>query len=275
MDVNGLSVIDLIHGDSYGVMFQTSIYPDSQIGGELQGDLCGNDVLIKSRLSSFDDLQQIMVVVSACREANAGKISLRVPYFIGARSDRRFSKFGCHYLKDVICPVINSLGFHKVFILDPHSDVLPSLLDNVVIESNSDFHFRAGAAIGTDAIVLSPDAGAQKRAMEYAKVNYSPQIVYCTKNRDVATGKITETNIPVDSFGGSNVVIVDDICDGGATFLNLGRQVRERKCGRLYLVVTHGIFSAGFHLLEGVFDRILCTDSYSKTEHPLVMQFKA
>lgn len=271
--MSDIHIADLIHGER-SFSFQTTQYPDSQIGADVMQDLCGSDVLIKSRLSSFDDLQQIMALVSACREANAGDISLKVPYFLGARSDRRFSRFGCHYLKDVICPIINSLNLRRVYILDPHSEVLPSLLNNVMVVPNTEFHYAAGQAVG-DAVVISPDAGAQKRAMEYAKTNHLNEVVFCSKNRDVATGKILETSIPVNSFDGKNVVVVDDICDGGATFLNLGRQIRERKCGRLYLVVTHGIFSAGFHLLEGVFDRILCTDSFSKTEHPLVMQFQA
>jgi ribose-phosphate pyrophosphokinase len=51
-------------------------------------------------------------------------------------------------------------------------------------------------------------------------------------------------------------VIVDDICDGGRTFLEIAKTIRSKKRNisifgdKIYLVVTHGIFSAGFDELK-------------------------
>jgi phosphoribosylpyrophosphate synthetase len=59
------------------------------------------------------------------------KINLYVPYFLGARSDRKFTEGGINYLKDVICPIINSQKFKKsVTILDVHSDVIEACIKN-------------------------------------------------------------------------------------------------------------------------------------------------
>ena len=66
-----------------------------------------------------------------------------------------------------------------------------------------------------------------------------------------------------------DVVIVDDICDGGATFINIAKEVKnqyknvDKHCqGKIYLIVTHGIFSKGFKELSKYFDGVYCTNSY-------------
>jgi phosphoribosylpyrophosphate synthetase len=56
----------------------------------------------------------------ALRNLGVRKINLYVPYFLGARSDRKFTEGGINYLKDVICPIINSQKFKSVTILDAH-----------------------------------------------------------------------------------------------------------------------------------------------------------
>jgi ribose-phosphate pyrophosphokinase len=57
-------------------------------------------------------------------------------------------------------------------------------------------------------------------------------------------------------------VIIDDICDGGATFFG---DSRTNKAKTFTLIVTHGIFSKGFAVLEKKFDKIIVSDSYRKS----------
>ena len=66
------------------------------------------------------------------------------------------------------------------------------------------------------------------------------------------------------------MIIIDDICDGARTFINIAKAIREKqKDCELYLIVTHGIFSAGFGELSQYFDGIYCTNSYSDIEPPI------
>jgi ribose-phosphate pyrophosphokinase len=44
---------------------------------------------------------------------------------------------------------------------------------------------------------------------------------------------------------GKTVLIIDDICDGGKTFLELGKKLKELGAKSVLLHVTHGIFSKG------------------------------
>lgn len=53
--------------------------------------------------------------------------------------------------------------------------------------------------------------------------------------------------------------------DGGATFINIAKSIKEQISdykGKIYLIVTHGIFSKGFEELGKYFNGIYCTNSY-------------
>ena len=68
-------------------------------------------------------------------------------------------------------------------------------------------------------------------------------------------------------------MIIDDICDGGATFLAIAEQIKPK---HMTLIVTHGVFSKGFAVLEKKFDEIIVSDSYGKTYNsPVVKMIKA
>ena len=113
-----------------------------------------------------------------------------------------------------------------------------------------------------NAVLICPDAGAAKKTGEYIAWNSNlTEIVYCKKSRDLATGKISlELQEPGKCFN-RNCVIIDDICDGGATFLAIASQIKP---AHLTLIVTHGIFSKGFAALTDQFDEIITSDSFCR-----------
>ena len=58
-------------------------------------------------------------------------------------------------------------------------------------------------------------------------------------------------------------IIIDDICDGGRTFIGIAEAIKEQvQNPEIYLLVTHGIFSAGYNQLMNYFDKIYTTNSY-------------
>jgi ribose-phosphate pyrophosphokinase len=90
------------------------------------------------------------------------------------------------------------------------------------------------------------------------------------KIRNIETGKIEKTfvplNIPNGDFMDKDIFIIDDICDGGRTFLEIAKTIKEDKkfIGKIYLIVTHGIFSSGFNDLNEYFDGIYTTNSVNQ-----------
>jgi ribose-phosphate pyrophosphokinase len=231
-------------------------------------------IQIKARLNDFKDLELIICATASLRNLGVKEIHLYTPYFLGSRSDRKFEKGSNNYLKDVICPIINSLGFESVTVLDPHSDVLEACLNNFVkvdvlavtqFAQINIYERMSKKELHSKYVLISPDAGANKKIFNIAEqIGYTGDIITCTKSRDV-DGKLTKTEVPLDVLGDKDAIIIDDICDGGATFLNIAKRIKENPhyTGKIYLVVTHGIFSKGFEELDKYFDGIYCTNSYS------------
>ena len=75
-----------------------------------------------------------------------------------------------------------------------------------------------------------------------------------------------------------DMIIIDDICDGGATFINIAKELRKPgymyKDNKIYLIVTHGIFSKGTTKLSQYFDGIYCTNSYKNCNQLELMKVK-
>jgi ribose-phosphate pyrophosphokinase len=269
--------LDLVNPEKSQIKYKISQFPDGQQTIDLidWNDLVIYDdaVKISSRLNSFKDLELIICATAAIRNIKPNReIALYVPYFMGARSDRKFVDGGVNYLKQVICPIINSLNFVTVITLDPHSDVLEACLNNYEKLDNHTVVKYALTEIDNkkDAqeriCLVSPDAGAYKKIFDVAKKFEIQNIVTANKVRDMRTGKILKTELPnLPGLVGDDMqyVIIDDICDGGRTFNELAKAIREQRAdAKIYLVVTHGIFSAGFAELTRHFEHIYTTNSH-------------
>jgi ribose-phosphate pyrophosphokinase len=267
--------LNLTNPTESDVKFQISKFPDGQQTVDIEASpmyLNGLDVKIYSRMNSFRDLELIIAANQALRDMAVRTVTLYVPYFLGARSDRKFQQGGTNYLKQVICPIINSQKFDRVSVLDPHSDVLEACLNNyekidnhtIVKYALTDIDNKDGAQ---DRVVLvSPDAGAYKKIFDVAQKFGIEQIITATKVRDLKTGKILRTEIPtLDQHKDLKYVIVDDICDGGRTFIELAKAIKgSRPTAKIYLIVTHGIFSNGLYELSKEIEKIYCSNSYSQ-----------
>ena len=259
-------LLNLTDVEKSDIAFKVSKFPDGQQSISIEPVGPTPTIQIQSRLNSFRDVELIICANQSLKEMGATNIQLYVPYFLGARSDRKFGEGETNYLKNVICPIINSQGFSKVITLDPHSDVLEACLNNFEKENNFKLVEYAISEIDKkeNIILVSPDAGAYKKVFDVAKEFNIENIITATKVRDIKTGNILSTQLPIISRNVKyKYVIVDDICDGGRTFIELAKAIKsQREAVEIYLVVTHGIFSAGFVELNKYFKGIFCTDSY-------------
>jgi ribose-phosphate pyrophosphokinase len=111
--------------------------------------------------------------------------------------------------------------------------------------------------------VLYPDEGAAKRYALPRLVgnNTNPIVVlyfYATKVRDAATGKLLRFDVPKMPEG-LPILIVDDICDGGGTFLGIQAAVNRP----MSLYTTHSMYSKGTDVLYNAgFEYLYTTNSY-------------
>ena len=225
-------------------------------------------IKITAKLVNSANILKLMLAVDALKRKYGPKLSLELtcPYFPYARQDRVCVEGEAHGAH-VMATLINALAFDKVTIWDAHSDVSPALLNNVtnlqqgpIIEQHTQLAERLRDKQFT---LVSPDAGATKKTQNVAKhFGGGIEVLQAEKIRDLATGQITHTDIHGDVTG-KDLLIVDDICDGGRTFIELAKVLRQKQCASISLYVTHGIFSKGIEVFNGLIDNIYTTDSFN------------
>ena len=235
-----------------------TLFPDNQPHVNIAGIGEGDEVKVICSITDAVKLLQLLQTADALDNLFAKKKVLVIPYLMAARYDRLMVTGDSIDLK-VIARLINSCHFEKVFLFDVHSDVSTLLINHAVNITNRQIVEQYNRP---DALLICPDAGAAKKVSKYFEWNNNlKDIVYCSKNRNLATGALTLEVLEPEQCRGRNCVIVDDICDGGATFLAIAEKIQP---AHLTLIVTHGIFSKGFAALEKKFDEIIVSDSYCK-----------
>jgi ribose-phosphate pyrophosphokinase len=125
---------------------------------------------------------------------------------------------------------------------------------------------RVVAGLG-EAALVAPDAGARKRVQTLAKQLGGLPVVFAEKVRDTRTGEIVATSI-VGELPNRNLLVVDDICDGGRTFIELAAALKDKQAAQgldkpLFLYVTHGIFSKGLDVLTPLYKQVFTPNDWT------------
>lgn len=275
-----MHILNLANPAESDIKYKISQFPDGQQNIEILHTSMDALVTIESRFNSFRDLELIICANQALRGVGCRIIYLYIPYILGARSDRKFTEGGTSYLRDVVAPILNAQGFQGITCRDVHSDVAAACINWLMVLDNYGL-FRFALEHQTDGMgywLLSPDAGAKKKVEALARqCGYRSDIIVASKRRNPVTGEITYTEISSawGDIGDGSIYIVDDICDGGRTFIEIAREIRKTHTNKLYLVVTHGIFSQGFGELQQYFEAIYTTNSIKDFDvAPFVNQLK-
>ena len=271
--------LNLVYEGASDIKYKISKFPDGQQDvtitklGAFTPLKQVNEVTIKSDFKNFKDLELIICATKALRNLYVERIHLYIPYILGARSDRKFVEGGTSYLRDVIAPILNAQNYITVTCIDAHSDVAAACINNLEVMDNSWFiktaltkNNQISLQNTVDSFTLiSPDAGALKKIYNLAeKIGYNKDILIASKHRDIETGKILSTYVPLKTgeHTNDNFLIVDDICDGGRTFIEIAKAIHEiRPDAKVSLAITHGIFSGGFYELSKHINHIYCTNS--------------
>lgn len=185
------------------------------------------------------------LLVHLCENKGAD-IVLYCPYLPYARQDKDISNettWGLATFMDLLRP------FDEVVTVDVHNPEYFKY-SYVDITNLSAEALIADATQKCDANYLCyPDLGAASR---YSRFNNKVRSCVMKKVRDQLTGEITGLNYlhTPPSCVNDNVLLIDDICDGGRTFIEATKVLTNSKPNSINLYVTHGIFSKGFDILH-------------------------
>jgi ribose-phosphate pyrophosphokinase len=231
-------------------------------------------IYITAYLKSSNNIMQLLLLTDAIRRVSDAPIILVLPYLPYARQDR-ICNYGEALSIDVMANLINSIGARRVQLYDPHSDVSTALIKNVSIfhQSTLVYDLLMSDIAPKKWTILAPDAGSLKKInCLYEDAELEPYVT-ATKIRNPKDGKITDIKI-YGTVRMKDIIIIDDICDGGATFIGLAKELRERQARSIRLYVTHGIFSKGLGELYEYFDEIYCYYTFLMDDTPYFQRLK-
>lgn len=209
-------------------------------------------------IKSFDDIFLLNQLKGLCPNFQ----KLRINYLLGARCDRSFGVGQYEDLK-IIAWGINHLYLDEVEILKPHSKrslelignskeitVTDRLLQQCILDNNL-----------VDYSIISPDKGASEWITRELGTG---GVIQCNKIREGGVVKSVTFEGEVKEVS----IIVDDLCDGGATFIELAQELKAKGAREIYLIVTHGVFSKGYDNLKQCIKHIYCTNSFKSNDYP-------
>lgn len=230
-----------------GIQLEFETFPngETKVNGELiqtalLKQLIDEMYIMQFKYEKDSDLIQLMFVKRHLDSITHNKSQLEIHYMPYSRMDRveGYSVFTLKYMAEFI----NSLNFDNVIVFEPHSDVTTALLNNCHdYYLTSNILKKVVEQIGFDKdkdYLFFPDATAQKR---YGKIKGFKQMVGF-KKRDFETGKIEGLMVVGDvapQKKGYKVIIVDDLCSYGGTFLLGAKKLKERGAGDVHLIVGH------------------------------------
>lgn len=252
-----------LYSRSGPIPFTQFTFPDGQRHIEIQTvHIEDESVWIETAIRNGNELLDVVLAKDAL-DMMGVSASLNIRYLLGARMDRRISKTQPFTLQ-VIARILNAAGFRSIRVLDPHSQVA---LDLLRAEAVRPVHAASCvlAHYNSDrTVIVAPDAGAEPRVSELLGLAHGGRafpVVQGRKVRDTQTGRLSGFAVLDSSrVQGKHCLILDDLCDGGGTFVGLAAALRAAGAVGVDLFVTHGIFSKGLPL-DGI-STIYTTDSY-------------
>ena len=220
----------------------------------------------------YQDLKRIIQAASG----KAHRVNVIMPILYGGRQHRR------NYRESLDCACalqeLEQMGVSNIITFDAHDprvcNAIPLMgFDNVVPSYQvlkAMFHDIPHLRTTPDEfMVISPDEGALNRNMYYASMLGVPMGMFY-KRRDysiIVNGRnpIVAHEYLGNSVEGKDVVIIDDMISSGESMLDVARQLKERKAGRVFVCTTYGLFTDGVakfdeYYEKGWLDRVITTN---------------
>lgn len=251
-------------------------YPDGQrnITLDLQYYDAKTPIEIHAQIKNWADLELLFCSIWALRKNDRVILKLKLFYLFGQRSDRAFLPGQCNYIIDTILRAIisiSSIPRNGIEIFAPHNRYL---LESIGITSLL-YHTAEIQELKKDAVLI----GADSNSGVECHFDKKRKILHSDPGKDITITMSKELRHYLkegDIFNdpSSPIMIVDDLCDGGGTFIEIAKILKEEFPEReLYLFVAHGIFSKGFIELFKYYKKIFTTNSFqdfpqdAKTEY--------
>jgi len=243
---------------------RTSRFANDCLEVQLQANCRERDVYLIQPLVPpvQENLVELLLLLDAARGASAARITVVMPHYAYARSDKKDApriSIGGRLVADLL----DHAGASRVLTMTLHSPQVHGFfsvpVDHLHALRELAAHFQPHDLSNT--VVVSPDLGNAKAASAFARI-LGVGVAAGAKQR-FSDDRVIISDI-IGEVADKDVIILDDEIAKGSTILELLDKLRERHVRSIRVACTHGVFSAGaLDRLEEQDDllEIICTNT--------------
>lgn len=194
-----------------------------------------------------DNFMELCLMIRAMKRSSAKSVTALIPYFGYARQDRK-TKGRVPISASDIAMLLEVAGADHVVAIDLHCGQIQGFFHETPVDNlfASTILVPYVARLGLyDPVIVSPDAGGVERAKTFIEglqsLGVSSKMAVILKQRAEA-GVVESMNL-VGKVRGSDVVIVDDICDTAGTLVQAAKELKEHGARRVFACITHPLLS--------------------------------
>lgn len=232
-------------------------FPAGEVGVKLPRIEEHNKVGIIMTMPTSDEIFIVLNMLDALAVQNIPRenIDLFIPYMPYGRQDRVCHE-GESFALRVFAHMLKAFPhYNNIYVKDMHSEVTHQAFMGYGVQFKHMSQASCAKYLPKFSVLIAPDKGAAEKVMTHYQVGLGTLCHILLKTRK--DGQVTYVDEAYDTISG-DVCVVDDICDGGATFLSLAEMLKRTQPNitSLNLYVTHGIFSKGVRDLKKYYDTI-------------------
>ena len=247
-----MQIIDFINGKGYRVIN----FPDGEVHLQLDPLNRKEGVIVKCRITNATELFLLMQLSDILKRQCIEVCILEIYYLMGMRCDRLFD-IDRPFTLSIVADVVNSFRAETIYVYESHSSRCLRMIHKC-FDTHLIWYIKSKLfAENKELLLVAPDKGSVNR---YADRHFA---VICDKVRNEATGELLGVQLTSkDEVSERDLLVIDDLCDGGGTFVGLAPKLRELRPKSLSLAVTHAIQKQGIEKVAAVYDKVYITDTY-------------
>jgi len=241
-------------------------FPDGETQVKLNHNVRGRDVFLiqPTGPSANQNLMELLILVDTCMRASAERITAVIPYFGYARQDRK-DKGRVPITAKLVANMLDTAGVDRVLTVDLHAAQIQGFfdlpVDHLYAAPILDEYFRTLSIPVEEMVIVSPDEGSIKRAMQHVE-NLGGSLAIVDKRRSSATD-VRQANVIGGPIEGKIALIFDDMISTAGSIVGAVNIAHKFGAKKIYVGATHGVFCgpAVARLNEAPIDELVVTDS--------------
>ncbi len=240
-------------------------FANGEIHCRFGGSVRGADVfVVQSHAGAVNDwIFEQCIMIDAAKRASAKRITAVVPYYGYSRQDRKAEGREPISAK-LVANMIKVAGANRIVSVDLHSGQIQGFFDRPVdhLTAMPALTDWVSANLGSDVVVVSPDAGRFKVAERFAQI-LEADVGSVAKRRLRGVANQVEALDVMGEVEGRICVLVDDMIDTAGTITAAADQLVGHGASEVYAMATHGVLSdpALDRLKNSEISRVVITDT--------------